>query len=291
MGIKLSGVEVAKKYRNDLKELISSKVNEGIRSPFLASILVGEDGGSLSYINNQMKISNEVGVKYETYNFKEDLSEDEIIKKIHELNNDDKVDGIMLQLPLPKKFNEERIISAIAYNKDVDGLTDVNLGRFYKGDESFVPCTAKSVLELIKSADKDLNGKTAVVVGRSNIVGKPAAFLLLNENCTITVCHSKTKNLKEVCKGADILVVALGKPDFITVDYVKQGAIVIDVGTTMVEGKVRGDVQFQDVIDASSYATPVPGGVGAMTTTMLMKNTCEAWLRNVCKDNYCNSSK
>jgi methylenetetrahydrofolate dehydrogenase (NADP+)/methenyltetrahydrofolate cyclohydrolase len=291
MGIKLSGVEVAKKYRNDLKELISSKVNEGIRAPFLASILIGEDGGSLSYINNQMKISNEVGVKYETYNFKEDLYEDEIIKKIHELNNDDKVDGIMLQLPLPKKFNEEKIISAIAYNKDVDGLTDVNLGRFYKGDESFVPCTAKSVLELIKSADKDLNGKTAVIVGRSNIVGKPAAFLLLNENCTITVCHSKTKNLKEVCKGADILAVALGKPDFITADYIKQGAIVIDVGTTMVEGKVRGDVQFQDVIDVSSYATPVPGGVGAMTTTMLMKNTCEAWLRNVCKDNYCNSSK
>ncbi len=164
MGIKLSGVEVAKKYRNDLKELISSKVNEGIRAPFLASILVGEDGGSLSYINNQMKISNEVGVKYETYNFKEDLSEDEIIKKIQELNNDDKVDGIMLQLPLPKKFNEEKIISAIAYNKDVDGLTDVNLGRFYKGDESFVPCTAKSVLELIKSADKDLNGLLAEAI-------------------------------------------------------------------------------------------------------------------------------
>jgi len=291
MGIKLSGVEVAKKYRNDLKELISSKVNDGVRSPFLASILVGEDGGSLSYINNQMKISNEVGIKYETFNFKEDLSEEEIIKKIHELNNDDNVDGIMLQLPLPKKFNEERIISAIAYKKDVDGLTDVNFGRFYKGEESFIPCTAKSVLELIKSAEKNLNGKTAVIVGRSNIVGKPASFLLLNENCTITVCHSKTKNLKEVCKGADILVAALGKPDFITKDYIKQDAIVIDVGTTMIEGKVRGDVQFQEVIEDSSYVTPVPGGVGAMTTTMLMKNTCEAWLRNVCKDNYCNSSK
>jgi len=289
MGIKISGVEIAKKYREEIKGVVSSLVEKGARKPCLASILVGEDGGSLSYMKNQMKISNDLGITYETVSFSATATEEEVIAKIHELNESELIDGIILQLPLPKTLNENNIISAISYKKDVDGLTDINIGKFFKGDHSFSPCTARSVLELTKDVCKNLSGKNAVIVGRSNIVGKPASFLLLNENCTITICHSKTANMKDICKNADVLVAAIGKPNFITKEYVKDGAIVIDVGTTMVEGKVRGDVNFDDVIDTAAFVTPVPGGVGAMTTTMLMKNTCEAWLKNVCKDtnSYC----
>jgi len=177
-------------------------------------------------------------------------------------------------------LDEKLITSELSYTKDVDGLTDINLGKFYKGEQSFIPCTPQSILHLIKSTGCDIQGKNAVIVGRSNIVGKPTAQLLLNENATVTICHSKTIDLKEVCRKADILVCALGKPEFITDEYVKEGAIVIDVGTTMVEGKVKGDVCFNDVIYKAKYVTPVPGGVGSMTTTMLIKNTCEAMIKN-----------
>jgi len=200
--------------------------------------------------------------------------------EIKELNEGNYVDGIIIQLPLPKALNEERVLDAVDVEKDVDGLTDFNLGKMYKDKKSFMPCTARSVIELIKS-QVDIKGKEAVIIGRSNIVGKPAAFLLLKENATITICHSKTIDIESVCKKADILVSAIGKPGFVTKDFVKEGAIVIDVGTTMVEGKVKGDVNFEEVLEVASLVTPVPGGVGAMTTTMLMKNTCEAWLKNV----------
>lgn len=291
MGIRLNGVELAKKFKAEIKDTIAKEKNMGKRTPFLASIIIGEDGGSLSYIKNQVKISEELGINYEVLRFPKSISEDEIIENIEELNKSNNVDGIILQLPLPGAFNEGRIIENISYKKDVDSLTDINIGKFYKGEESFIPCTARSVLQLIKSTCDDLRGKKAVVVGRSNIVGKPISYLLLNEHCTVTICHSNTKELKDICKSADILVTALGIPNFITVDYVKNEAIVIDVGTTLVDGKIRGDVDFDSVIEVASYVSPVPGGVGAMTTTMLMKNTCEAWLKNVCEDTYSNSSK
>lgn len=291
MGIRLSGVELAKRFKVEIKDAITKEKNMGKRAPFLASIIIGEDGGSLSYIKNQIKISEELGINYELLRFPKSISEDEIIENIEELNKSSKVDGIILQLPLPGAFNEGRIIENISYKKDVDSLTDINIGKFYKGEESFIPCTARSVLQLIKSTCDDLKGKKAVVVGRSNIVGKPTSYLLLNEHCTVTICHSNTKDLQGICKSADILVTALGIPNFITIDYVKNGAIVIDVGTTLIDGKIRGDVDFDSVIEVASYVSPVPGGVGAMTTTMLMKNTCEAWLKNVCEDTYSNSSK
>ncbi|EQB86666.1 methylenetetrahydrofolate dehydrogenase (NADP+)/methenyltetrahydrofolate cyclohydrolase [Clostridium punense] len=291
MGIRLNGVELAKKFKAEIKDTIAKEKNMGKRTPSLASIIIGEDGGSLSYIKNQVKISEELGINYEVLRFPKSISEDEIIEYLEELNKSSNVDGIILQLPLPGAFNEGRIIESISYKKDVDSLTDINIGKFYKGEESFIPCTARSVLQLIKSTCDDLRGKKAVVVGRSNIVGKPTSYLLLNEHCTVTICHSNTKELKDICKSADILVTALGIPNFITVDYVKKEAIVIDVGTTLVDGKIRGDVDFDSVIEVASYVSPVPGGVGAMTTTMLMKNTCEAWLKNVCEDTYSNSSK
>lgn len=281
MGEKLSGKDLAKDYRELMKSDIKGRVELGTRPPTLASIIVGEDGGSISYVKNQQKLSEEIGINYRTIKFEDTVTEKELLVQIGELNRDNTVDGIMIQLPLPNHLNVSNITEAISYKKDVDGLTDVNFGRFYKGEKSFTPCTAKSVLHLIKSKCEDIKGKKAVVVGRSNIVGKPAANLLLNESATITVCHSKTVNLKAICKEADILVVALGRPGFINNEYVKSGAIVIDVGTTMVEGKVKGDVEFDDVIDTASYVSPVPGGVGAMTSTLLMNNTYEAWLENV----------
>ena len=232
-------------------------------------------------VKNQNKLCDELGIMAKNFFLEGNISEEELTALIVDLNKDDKVDGIMLQVPLPKHLNEKVITSIISYTKDVDGLTDINLGKFYKGDNSFVPCTARSVIELIKSTGCNISGKNAVVLGRSNIVGKPVAQLLLNENATVTICHSKTNNLKELCKTADILVAAIGKPSFVTKDFVKAGAIVIDVGTTMVEGKVKGDVSFEEVIEVAAFVSPVPGGVGSMTTTMLIQNTCEAYNKNV----------
>lgn len=281
MGKKIDGKEIAKTYRENIKKMISEKTSLGVRKPSMVAVLVGNDGGSISYMKNQQKLSESLGVEYKSIILEETISDDELIENINKLNNDKNVDGIILQLPLPKKFDEKKVTSTISYKKDIDGLTDVNIGLLYKGDKCFIPCTAKSVIEIIKFVEPNIEGKKAVVIGRSNIVGKPAAQLLLNENATVTICHSRTKNLKEVCKEADIVVAAIGRPGFVTKDFVKEGAIVIDVGTTMVEGKIKGDVVYDDVIDTASDVTPVPGGVGAMTTTMLIKNTCEAWEKNV----------
>jgi methylenetetrahydrofolate dehydrogenase (NADP+)/methenyltetrahydrofolate cyclohydrolase len=280
MGTKLSGKDLAVQHKNEIKELIAGETKDGKRPPTLVSIIVGQDGGSISYTKGQKKVSDELGISYKIKMFSENIEEDKLIDEIKKLNKDDTVDGIIIQLPLPKNLNEEVILDTVDVTKDVDGLTDFNLGRLYKDKKSFMPCTARSVLELIKS-QVDIKGKEVVVIGRSNIVGKPAAFLLLKENATVTICHSKTVDIGSVCRKADILVSAIGRPGFITKDFVKEGAIVIDVGTTMMEGKVKGDVCLDEVIEIASMVTPVPGGVGAMTTTMLMKNTCEAWLKNV----------
>lgn len=281
MAVKLSGKELALSRKISLKEAILKGISEGKRHPALASVIVGEDGGSLSYIKGQKKVSEELGIRYDMKTFDGKISEEELINEIEELNSNEEIDGIIIQLPLPAHLNEDKILSCISADKDVDGLTDVNFGKFCKGREAFIPCTARSILKLIKSTEENLEGKRTVVLGRSNIVGKPVAMLLLGEHTTVSICHSRTENMKEICRGADILISAMGKPAYITKDFVKDGAIVIDVGTTMVEGKVRGDVDFDEVSQVAGYITPVPGGVGAMTTTMLMENTYEAWIKNV----------
>lgn len=281
MGLIIDGKAYAKELKEEIRQFTLRRKSEGLRVPCLATILVGNDGGSIYYVNNQKKVCEDLGLENRNIRLEETITEEQLINTIEELNKDLKVDGIILQLPLPEHINEKAVTSRINPDKDVDGLTDVNLGRFYKGEHCFVPCTPQSIIHLIKSTGIQIQGKSAVVVGRSNIVGKPAAQLLLNENATVTICHSKTLNLKEVCSNADILVCALGKPAFITDEYIKAGAVVIDVGTSMVEGNIKGDVDFDSALPKARYITPVPGGVGAVTTTMLIKNTCEAMKKNV----------
>lgn len=281
MGNIINGREKAKETREQIKNYVTERIKDGKRVPCLATILIGEDGGSISYMNNQTKLCNELGLIPRNITLDANIEDDEVIKLIEELNNDNSVDGIIIQLPLPKHLDEKNITSVISYKKDVDCLTDINMGKLYKGEKCFIPCTPQSVLQLIKSTGINLNGKNAVIIGRSNIVGKPVAQLLLNENATVTICHSKTVNLKEICSTADILVSAIGRPGFVTREFIKEGSIVIDVGTTMIEGKIVGDVNFEQAMEKAAFVTPVPGGVGAMTTTMLMKNTCEAMMRDV----------
>ena len=276
MGISFSGKNLAIKYRQEIKLFVENRKVKGLTIPCMATILVGNDGGSIFYLNNQIKLCAELGILNKNFTLEENVTEKELLDLIEVLNNDEAVSGIMLQVPLPKHLNEKMITSTITPKKDIDGLTDINTGRFYKGEKCFIPCTPKAIIEILKNADISIMGKHAVVIGRSNIVGKPVAQLLLNESATVTICHSKTINLKEICKSADILVAAIGRPNFITADYVKEGAIVIDVGTSMVQGKITGDVLLSEVIEKASLVTPVPGGVGTMTTTMLLKNVCEA---------------
>ena len=276
MGNKIDGKAIALGIKENIKKNIETRKLNGMNIPKVASILVGNDGGSIFYLNNQEKVALSLGLEFEKIHLSYDVTEEKLIKNIEELNNDNSVNGIILQLPLPKNMDEKRVISSISPEKDIDCLTFVNQGKLYMGEETFMPCTPKSVLTILKSLNINLEGMEVVVVGRSNIVGKPAAALMLKENCTVTICHSRTKNLKEVCNRADILIVAIGKAKFIDDSYIKEGAIVIDVGTNSVEGKITGDVEFEKVIDKASFVTPVPGGVGALTTTLLMKNVCEA---------------
>ena len=276
MGKRIDGKEIALEIKEEIKEFINKRKENNLNVPKVASILVGNDGGSLFYLNNQEKVATSLGMEFEKVHLNEEVTEEELINKIDKLNNDNTVSGIILQLPLPKHIDEKKVISAISPKKDVDCLTFVNQGKLYMGEDTFMPCTPKSVLTILKSLNINLEGMEVVVIGRSNIVGKPAGALLPKENCTVTMCHSRTKNLREVCKRADILVVAIGKAKFVDESFVKDGAIVIDVGTNSVEGKITGDVDFDKVIDVASFVTPVPGGVGALTTTLLMKNACEA---------------
>lgn len=276
MGQLINGKEVAAKIKEEIKEFVSNRKEGNLKVPKIASILVGEDGGSIYYMNSQEKVAVSLGVGFLKVVLKEESTDEEVIKEIHRLNEDDSVQGIILQLPLPKHLNEKKIIKEISVKKDIDCLTFESQGKLYMGEPGFLPCTPNSVVTLIKSLNIDVNGKNVVVLGRSNIVGKPVAQLLLNENATVTICHSKTKNLKEVCKRADILVVAIGRPKFIDESYVNENAVIIDVGTSRFEGKITGDVDFDKVIDNCSALTPVPGGVGALTTTLLIKNACEA---------------
>ncbi|KJU70506.1 tetrahydrofolate dehydrogenase/cyclohydrolase catalytic domain-containing protein [Clostridium baratii] len=272
----INGREVSKDIKENIKNFIEERNLKGLKLPKIASILVGNDGGSIYYLNSQEKVATSLGVLFDKIILEDSIKEEELKDLIRKLNLDDSVHGIMIQLPLPKGINEKNIINTISPKKDIDCLTYESVGKLYLGEEGFKPCTPNSILTLFKSKKIELEGKEVVVLGRSNIVGKPAVQLLLNENATVTICHSRTKNLKEVCKKADILVVAIGKPKFINSEYIKDGAVIIDVGTSSFEGKITGDVDFDDVLDKVSLITPVPGGVGALTTTLLIKNVCEA---------------
>ena len=276
MGKIINGKEVALKVKEDIKNFINDRKEKDLKIPKIASILVGNDGGSIYYMGSQEKVAVSLGAGFLKVTLPENSKNEDVISEIHKLNEDNNVQGIILQLPLPSNFDEKKIIKEISPSKDIDCLTFESQGKLYMGEPKFLPCTPNSVVTLIKSLNVDIVGKNVVVLGRSNIVGKPVAQLLLNENATVTICHSKTKNLREVCKSADILVVAIGRPKFIDETYVNEDAIVIDVGTSSFEGKITGDVDFDKVIDKCKFLTPVPGGVGALTTTLLIKNACEA---------------
>lgn len=246
-------------------------------NPGLAVVIVGDDSASRVYVNNKKKACAECGIYSEEYALSEDTTENELLMLVKSLNNKDDINGILVQLPLPKHIDEEKIIMAIDPKKDVDAFGPINVGKIMIGNFDFLPCTPAGVMELIKEAKIDVSGKECVVVGRSNIVGKPQAMLLLHANGTVTICHSRTKDLAEVTKRADILVVAIGKAKFLTKDMVKPGAVVIDVGMNRDEnGKLCGDVDFEEVKEMAGSITPVPGGVGPMTIAMLMKNTVKA---------------
>ena len=253
-------------------------------TPGLAVVIVGDDPASRVYVNNKKKACEVVGFKSEEYALPAETTQEELLELVNTLNNKKDINGILVQLPLPKHLDEKEVIEAINPIKDVDAFHATNVGKIMIGDYDFLPCTPAGVMEMLASYDIDVNGKNCVVIGRSNIVGKPMAMLLLHKNGTVTICHSRTQNLKEVCAGADILVAAVGIPKFVTSDMVKEGAVVIDVGMDRDEnGKLCGDVDFENVKDKTSYITPVPGGVGPMTIAMLMKNTIKACrLQNNC---------
>ena len=271
----LDGKKMSESLRKEIAGRVSRLIERGI-TPGLAVILVGSDPASEIYVRNKGKGCEEVGIYSRTIHMQETITQEELEAAIRTLNNDPAIHGILVQLPLPKHLDEQSALKKILPEKDVDGFHLINAGHMLTGTEGVVACTPRGALYMIKSTGIDLNGREAVIIGRSNIVGKPMAMLLLRENCTVTICHSRTKNLSEHTKRADILVAAVGKAGFVTADMVKPGAIVIDVGINRVDGKVCGDVDFDAVREVASWITPVPGGVGKMTITMLLANTVEA---------------
>lgn len=275
----LDGKKVSQKVKDELKIKVAELKAEGI-DPCLAVIIVGDDSASKVYVANKEKACEYIGIRSEKFALPEETTQEELLGLIEELNNRKDVNGILCQLPLPKHINEEIILNSIAVEKDVDAFHPVNVGKIMIGNFDFLPCTPAGVMELLDDAGIDLNGKECVVIGRSNIVGKPQAMLLLHRNATVTICHSRTKDLKEVCKRADVLVVAVGRAKMVDASYIKDGAVVIDVGMDRDEnGKLCGDVDFDSACTKASYITPVPGGVGPMTIATLMKNAVTAAVR------------
>lgn len=276
----IDGKAISGKIRQALGEQVKRlKDSKGIQ-PGLAVILIGEDPASQVYVRNKGKACKDIGIYSKIQYMEEKTTQDELLDEIHKLNKDKNIHGILVQLPLPKHIDEEAIINAIDIKKDVDGFHPITMGNLLVGKEGFEACTPKGIIALIKETGQDIEGQHAVVIGRSNIVGKPVSIMLLKENATVTICHSKTRNLKAIAKNADILIVAIGKPESIDDEYIKDGAIVIDVGTSKVQGKLKGDVVFEKAKQKASWITPVPGGVGPMTITMLLKNTIEAASRD-----------
>lgn len=274
----IDGKKISLKVKDELKEEVAKyKAQYGDIS--LAVVLVGENPASKVYVNNKIKGCEYVGIKSLSYYLPENSSFEEVKSLIDTLSKDDSVTGILVQLPLPQHLNEREVLSLIPASKDVDGFCSENVGNLLLGEDCTVACTPYGIIRLLKEENIELSGKNAVIIGRSNIVGKPMAMLLLKENCTVTVCHSKTQNLKKICKQADILVVAIGKANFVTKNMVKKGAVVIDVGINRTENGLKGDVDFNNVKKVTSYITPVPGGVGPMTISMLLKNTYNLAIR------------
>ncbi len=272
----INGKEIAQTIKDEMKEEVK-KLKEAGKSCCLAVIQVGSDPASSVYVANKKKACEYIGIDSLSYELPEETTEVELLELIDRLNDDVAVHGILCQLPLPRHINEKTILNRISPKKDVDGFHPQNVGALVVGDFGFVSCTPAGIIELLKRSNVEMEGKHCVVIGRSNIVGKPMSLLMLRENATVTICHSKTKNLKEICKQADILIVAVGKPLFVTKEFIKEGAVVIDVGIHRDENnKLCGDVDFNDVEPLVSAITPVPGGVGPMTICMLMKNCLEA---------------
>ena len=272
----IDGKKISKELKDELKEKVAKYKEEGVEIT-LAVIQVGNDKASSVYVGNKKKACEYIGIKSLSYELEESTTEEELLNLIKELNNRKDVNGILVQLPLPKHINEDKVIETIDAKKDVDGFHPMSVGALSIGKKGFISCTPYGIIELLKRSNIDIDGKECVVIGRSNIVGKPMSMLLLRENATVTVAHSHTKNLKEVAKRADILVVAIGKPQFINSEYVKEGAVVIDVGIHRDENnKLCGDVDYEDVFPHASAITLVPGGVGPMTIAMLMKNCVNA---------------
>ncbi len=271
----IDGKEISAKVKERVKQSVSELNAKGI-TVGLAVIIVGEDPASKVYVANKKKACEALGIISEEYALPETTTEQELLDLITQLNNKKSINGILCQLPLPKHLDEKLIINSILPEKDVDAFHPSNVGRIMIGDFDFVPCTPAGVMEMLAFENIDVEGKNCVVIGRSNIVGKPMNMLLLHKNATVTICHSKTKNLKEICSKADVLVAAVGRPNFVTEDMVKEGAVVIDVGINRQDGKLCGDVDFENVKNKASAITPVPGGVGPMTIAMLMQNTLTA---------------
>lgn len=278
----LDGKVMSASLRAEIAERVQKLKEQGV-TPGLAVILVGNDPASEIYVRNKGNGCAETGMYSRTLNMPEETTQEQLEAAIEELNTDPSIHGILVQLPLPKHLDENAALARILPEKDVDGFHLINAGHMLTGTDGVIACTPRGAIYMIKSTGLDLNGKEAVVIGRSNIVGKPMAMLLLRENCTVTICHSRTKNLTEHTRRADILVAAVGKAGFVTADMVKPGAIVIDVGINRVDGKVRGDVDFEAVKEIAGWITPVPGGVGKMTITMLLANTVEAAERALAK--------
>lgn len=274
----ISGKEISVKIKDQLKEEVAKIKEKYPRLPKLVVILVGDNQASQTYVRNKERGCQYIGIESEILRHDVSFSEADLLKEINDLNNDDSVDGILVQLPLPEHIDEDKVLDAIAPSKDVDGFHPENVAKLFLGQHSLVPCTPKGMMVLLDEINYDLTGKEVVIVGRSNIVGKPVALLCLQKNATVTIAHSKTKDLKEVCSRADVLIAAIGKAKFFNHEYVKDGAVVLDVGINRDENnKLCGDVDFEDVKDKVMAITPVPGGIGPMTITMLMQNTLEAF--------------
>ena len=272
----LSGKEISAKVKAKLTERVKALKEKGV-TPGLAVIIVGDDPASKVYVGRKEAMCEELGIYSEKYALPAETSQMELVALVEKLNRDDKIHGILVQLPLPDGLDEKAVINTIAPEKDVDAFHPVNVGKIMIGDYDFVPCTPAGIMEMIDESGMEVEGKNCVVIGRSNIVGKPMSMLLLHKNGTVTICHSRTKNLKEITRTADILVAAVGRANFVTADMVKEGAVVIDVGMNRLEnGKLTGDVDFENVEPVAGAITPVPGGVGPMTISMLMKNTITA---------------
>ncbi len=280
----LDGKKISAEMKLEIANEVARMVASGKKRPNLAVIMVGDDGGSATYVASKVKTCHEVGIESSDFHYPETATEDEILNKIEEINNNPAIDGLIVQLPLPKHISESKVIEAIDYHKDVDGFHPINTGRMAMGLPSYLPATPAGIIELLRRYNIETEGKNCVVLGRRNIVGTPISLLMSRKanpgNATVTICHSRSKNIKEICAQADILIVAIGQPEFVTADMVKEGAVVIDVGIHRIPSpetksgfKIKGDVKFDEVAPKCSYITPVPGGVGLMTIICLLKNT------------------